>query len=1185
MIQDPDSGECICENPDYVYIPESGGCFAPRDCPQHGHQSGDACVCDTGYDFYGTDECHVTKDCHNGVQQGDSCVCNLGWAQPDCSTCKEGYKQSGTECVCHGVSSKPSNCITETTCQSSGGQTLHTCTQCDEGYVVSSDGTVCVPTPLIGKNGPYNATTGTDATINIVNTPTGTAPENYADKEIRGLYWKTTEGNNFASCAYTTANSGTTTGIININNEFEGGNSPIYGMYVDGKERVSEADKGTNSELAYANTPDNQSGKAVSDISITNTSDGDVYGAYLKGESLHGAYAKHHGTAESTITITNTGNGNVYGTSSIATCLSHSAGSGDVATTKNTINITNTGTGNVYGALSTGDSQTYARAMIGAHPTSQDKAYNTITIKNTNLSEEQASSSYGGASVGQRRSVYGMMGYRVNGAYTTGASSIAQNTLTITNYGPSNVYGIKRTGVTDGAGSHGAYNEKGGNPTNTISIINHGSGNIYGIHTASDFIGANTETSITDGNASNTISIQNIGSGSVYGMYGQDITSSAGPRTTNEINLFSVPLVSNNVATGTITGIYASNYGLNNVADTMTINSMGGNYIKKNMSGTVIETVSALTDNTVVTGMYVPQNASATNAGTITIKRETWTDDQGTLDESDDITYQPQGNKGKAYGIYVEGNNTSTGKKVSNSGTITISGIDNAYGIYVENGTNVNVENSGTIDVSGNNAYGIYANAISINITNKPTGKIIVNNQECTGTNCTYNDEKHWIYVTGNSTLSTSGIIMSPTSLNLQNLSETVVAQSRSRFSITNNFSGVLHIDPDTVTKGFKTVYTEKDMIQAGNTSGLRLVSDSALFDAKLADNGHDVKMTMKAFDTVTTNKSLADFLSKNYALGNNEAFYNKLKSFGNIDTLTDSLNKLTGKDVLKRFNLEDMTMMRELNFDMNEKLFHCKEQHLVSTGSVSPMAFRGDTGSNSKYSLYNKRDGNTSIGLGVAFTNIRSDDAHKNNDRQETSYQLILPMGYKTNGFNLITSPRIGYARGTYDRTGFDEKTYEGILEKRVFGLMNEVRYPITVGKWKLEPSAEFNILCYQQKGHEEAKEFALYIQNQNTLSVEGGIGLYATREEELDKDTTLKLTTGVAVYHEFADPYRLKVGMNGMDGAFTLYDERRSSNRGVIRAGFDYVYSDLSLYGSLNSYIDRETRTSAKTGMKIKF
>ena len=118
-----------------------------------------------------------------------------------------------------------------------------------------------------------------------------------------------------------------------------------------------------------------------------------------------------------------------------------------------------------------------------------------------------------------------------------------------------------------------------------------------------------------------------------------------------------------------------------------------------------------------------------------------------------------------------------------------------------------------------------------------------------------------------------------------------------------------------------------------------------------------------------------------------------------------------------------------------------------------------------------------------------------------------------------------------------------------------------------------------------EEAKEFALNIQNQTTYSVEGGIGLYATREEDFEDNGTLKLTTGVVAYHEFADPYKLRVGMDGMSGAFTLRDENRSSNRAVVRAGFNYDKEDLSLYGSLMSYIDKETRTSAKTGVNWKF
>ena len=400
---------------------------------------------------------------------------------------------------------------------------------------------------------------------------------------------------------------------------------------------------------------------------------------------------------------------------------------------------------------------------------------------------------------------------------------------------------------------------------------------------------------------------------------------------------------------------------------------------------------------------------------------------------------------------------------------------------------------------------------------------------------------------------------------------------------LADKIKGNLHVKGD--INGFGKEYVLSNAIQSSDTTGLNLVSESALFNASLAENGKDVIMTMKGFDTATDNKSLSDFLTHNYAMGNNEAFFNKLKGFGDVGSLTAGLNSLTGQDMLSRFNFEDMTMMRELNFDMNDKLFHNKEQSFSLAGSVSPMAFKGDTGSNARYSLFNKRQGKFSLGLGVAFTDVRSDDDHNDNARSETMYQLVVPMGYKTHGFNLVTSPRLGYARGSYDRTGFEGKSYDGTIEKRVFGLMNEARYPMTFGDWSVEPSAEFNVIGYQQKGSEDAKEYSLNIKSQKTYSVEGGFGLYLNKVKELAKDKTLKLNLGASVYHEFADPYQLEVGLTGMDGSFMLRDEERSDNRAVIRAGFDYAEEDYSIYGSFISYIDREVRTALKSGFKWKF
>ena len=89
----------------------------------------------------------------------------------------------------------------------------------------------------------------------------------------------------------------------------------------------------------------------------------------------------------------------------------------------------------------------------------------------------------------------------------------------------------------------------------------------------------------------------------------------------------------------------------------------------------------------------------------------------------------------------------------------------------------------------------------------------------------------------------------------------------------------------------------------------------------------------------------------------------------------------------------------------------------------------------------------------------------------------------------------------------------------------------------------------------------------------------------KELSKDSKLKVNLGVAAYHEFADPYKLNVGMDGMDGHFTLRDENRSNNRGVLRSGFDYVTGPYTFYGSMVTYIDREWRANAKTGIRWSF
>ena len=396
--------------------------------------------------------------------------------------------------------------------------------------------------------------------------------------------------------------------------------------------------------------------------------------------------------------------------------------------------------------------------------------------------------------------------------------------------------------------------------------------------------------------------------------------------------------------------------------------------------------------------------------------------------------------------------------------------------------------------------------------------------------------------------------------------------------------SGDLAINNSVIENGFNTNYSVKDMIQAEDTSGLNLQSQSALFDATLQNNT-DAVMTMKAFNDVVENSSVADFLQNNYAAKNNEELFKTLKSAASVAELNSNIDDLLGKDMLSRMAFEDLSMLREVSFDMNNHLFK-QEGAFAFGGNVSPSSYDNNIGSVGRYSLNGYNNGKLSFGVGVSITDVCTDDGHNDNSRFDRNFMMSAPIGYKTHGFELITAPKMGYADGSYDRDGFNNMTYDGKIHKRMFALMNEARYPIKFGGLKLIPSAEFNMIGYNIKGHEDDKEYSLRIKSQNHYSVEAGLGLMAEKEFKPFKNHKFNVNGGVAVYHEFANPYELDVAMNGMSGTYRLQDEKRSDNRAVVRFGFDYELKDnVDVSASWLTNIDHEYRTDASIDMKYHF
>ena len=198
---------------------------------------------------------------------------------------------------------------------------------------------------------------------------------------------------------------------------------------------------------------------------------------------------------------------------------------------------------------------------------------------------------------------------------------------------------------------------------------------------------------------------------------------------------------------------------------------------------------------------------------------------------------------------------------------------------------------------------------------------------------------------------------------------------------------------------------------------------------------------------------------------------------------------------------------------------------------------------------------------------------------RNNQMFQVFTPIGYQSGRLHVILTPQIGFLRGSYTRHGYQDMSYKGTIEKRIVAMMNEARYSVNVGEYEIAPAVAFNAVAYNQRADEDAKAYALTMHSNNQVSVEAGLGLYANRQIG-----NTKFSAGLMMYREFADPYTVKMSMNGMDGTFKLSDER-SLYRAVASFGFDYDAGLFNMYGQVQHFIEDEHNTKVKAGLKYTF
>ncbi len=1175
--------QCVCDS-GYTQWTQEYGCYTVLDCGTNAYQNGAICQCNQGYENWieGTGCSLMPIDCGaNANQQETQCVCNPGYTQwtqgygcYETLDCGANATQNGSECVCNPGYiqwTQGHGCYTEINCGEHAHQ-VETYCQCDSGFdSFGGIGIGCTRRTIIVEHfdeSEYNIQNEGDSDFRVA--LTGVAHNTFlatADDDIILSIPKT----------------------LNIINNGDGD---------------VELSFTSIAQVFRGNTTQNFSRTATGTLFLQNIGNGDIYGRggsnsiiYLNVNSgIGGGMAQSNAFLE----INNTGDGNVYGMYGKTINNANMSGSvgisGVQAWSRGTINIENHGNGNVYGMYDT-ETNTQSDSLI-------HNAYSNATAEFISNASPAYPLLVSGSIVISNEGdgdVYGM--YAHNRLIGATVSNLYQrikvdSSISITNSGSGNVYGMYSDSDVIPVGINGS---------SSISITNTGNGNVYGIYSNDNRADADTD-----------ISISNNGTGTVYGAFGR-IVNGIGD------NIFTIYNQSNAVAFG-IYGYGTDNDNtlrMYNVADGDIVGTggydsgSGGEHM--NRSGTAYRgykflhnlgdgwaigiygdtsSVAWMTIDRVGNGSFLPLSDIGGTAIGAYAESDLWVGGPVTIQNASTaygafagqganalvLSYSSQVNSNTisienstfAVGVYVGESGTLT-----NYGNISIQNASTAYGIYAA--FNSNVTNSGNITITNStNAYGIYAEE-GATISN--TGTISVNGASCHSTQCdgsaTYGNQ----IVLNGALLVNSGVITAKI-LDLDSANGNFLAGAGARFIVENELSGDLNISSDIVQSGNQTTYIAENMIDAGDVSGLNVRSASAMFNASLADNGHDVVMQMKDFNELTDNASLAAFLKNNYTNGNGAELFSTLKSMDNMYAFNNSLSGLTGLNTFTQFAHEDLSAMREISFSMNNKLFENSSRDSFDiSDSTGYFSFSNDhNGGSGRYGISSdKISDNWKLGYGMAMANINTGDGD-NMHRQNNLWLFYMPATYTNDDIELVIAPKAGFAHSEYNRRGYNNINYDGYIEKRIFGLMNDLRYPLNFGNWTFAPDLAFNAIVYDQSGHEEEQAFSLVIPDDRTVSVETGLGFYTKYEKQLSDGGRFKLNSGLMLYREFGDTYDIKLGMRGMNGTFSLYNNDYEY-RGAASLGFDYTAGRLHMYGNAQYFMDNDNYMNFKGGISYRF
>lgn len=891
------------------------------------------------------------------------------------------------------------------------------------------------------------------------------------------------------------------------------------------------------------------------DVDVESSGSAPVYGVKSEDEDVFNIYSSPQNPDDNaSIVIKKTGAGEAFGVYGISN-VSNSYNEGDSAGVSNpiesgtgNISITSNGSGAAYGLYAKVSDITQYKEAINASGWNEGSAYGYIDITHTgggnaygvfgdvrayNAFAVYAGKAFGDITIHGDGDIYGVSGYvAATNAVSPFFGSRVIGNINLYQQGDKNVYGMMVSkddipgagagdGHTRGWFAFNAYASGGDKVEGNINIRNYGNGNAYGMFGGKELYNARAF-------------------GGIDAETGLSKSSSKG-----NINILSA-------GNGAAYGMYLSDDDAEGYIDNSSVDGAessikivnagdgnatglhGGKGVTIRNSGAI--DINNLESGTAI-GIYGDEKSFVENSGTINIHRDSYTDNETGM------VYNPAGNVGgTAYGIYAE-----SGAKVVNSGEIMITGAAGGQGIYLADGATL--ENTGIVMFNG----------VAQNIDESAPARL-------------------------------------ETKADFNKMGGEVLLGKGGRF-FAEELSGNLGVSKNAVLNSMEKEYVLDGALQADDIKDLNVYSKSAMFTAAAranAEGENDVVLTKKDLHDVLQNSNFGGFLDENYDLQNGEVLFEALKKTETERALNAEADKLSGADVLPNFRQENALVYRHLSKQFNDSLFNRPDENYIGGYKFIDISLDkdgtldgSDGTANAAYGmLKGTADNGITYGLGATVAQLKT-DYDGGSSRKSNIFGLWAPVGYDfKNGTQWYSKLYAGYADGSYDRKTNLGKYSADIIEYQ-YGVSNELRHKMDLGRgFSFEPLAELNLLGIYQDGFSEGTSIgALRVDGHNSLSLEGGLGAYLTKEMMFNEDNKLGVQIGGVYYVEFLDPDDgADAAMNGMSGRYKLKNKSQD-NYAVFSIRANYTYRDLMLYAALEQEGGRGRAFMVDAGVQYKF